>query len=51
MGGNATEGGRNFWGNYGGTITMDMGTNDEFMSDYENLMQAREDIAANLSAD
>jgi hypothetical protein len=25
---NATEGGRNFWGNYGGTITMDMGTND-----------------------
>jgi hypothetical protein len=25
---NATEGGRNFWGNYGGTISMDMGTND-----------------------
>lgn len=48
MGDNATEGGRNFWGNYGGTISMDMGTNDEFMTDYENLMKARDEMAANM---
>lgn len=48
---NATEGGRNFWGNYGGTISMDMGTNDQFMTDYENLMKARDEIASTLSAD
>jgi hypothetical protein len=51
MGSNASKGGRNFWGNYGGTISLDMGTNDEFMTDYENLVKARDDIAANLSAD
>jgi hypothetical protein len=48
---NATEGGRNFWGNYGGTISLDMGTNDQFMTDYENLMKARDEIASTLSAD
>lgn len=44
----ATEGGRNFWGNYGGTLSLDTSTNDQFMEDYENLMAARDAIAAEL---